>query len=126
MGQFSWITQDTHEPIREKYGCGDKSKTTAYMHDHLGNVWEEKDYEGYGEFGGKDFYELLAEMNNLDSDRSLGIELYHSDKPFISPNLTRYKNWKWINKTPLDDPNQGWGNYEEEEDNSLNCWFDEF
>jgi hypothetical protein len=126
MGQFSWITQDTHEPIRDKYGCGDKSLTTAYMHDHLGNVWEEKEYEGYGEFGGKDFHELLAEMNNLGSDRDSGIDLSFSDKPFISPNLTRNKNWKWINNSPENDPNQGWGDedIEEEEDNSLDSWFD--
>ena len=116
MGQFSWITQDTKEAIRESYGCGDRELTTAYMHDNKGNVWEEFEYEGYGVFGGKDFYQLLAEMNELDGltgdpeeDRLLGIDLYYGDKPFISPNLTRKKKWKWINRAPEDDPNQGWG-----------------
>jgi hypothetical protein len=40
-----------------------------------GRVFTEKDYEGYGVFGGKDFYELLAELNGLPSDRSAGIDL---------------------------------------------------
>ena len=124
MGQFSWITQDTKEAIREIYGCSDEQFTTAYMHDNKGNVWEEKEYEGYGVFGGKDYYQLLAEMNNIegltgdvDHDRELGIDLvFVSDKPFIAPNLTRSKSWKWINEEPESDPNQGWGEGEEEEE----------
>ena len=79
MGQFSWITQDTDEAIRECCGCDDEVLTTAYLHDDKGNVWEEKRYEGYGEFGGKDFYQLLAEMNqcegligDTDHDRDIG------------------------------------------------------
>lgn len=125
MGQFSWITQDTKEAIRESYGCSSEYLTTAYMHDDKGNVWEEKRYEGYGVFGGKDFYQLLAEMNNLpvngnvDHDRLLGIDLAFGDGDFISPNLTRKRNWKWVDEMPEDDPNQGWGGYEyddEEED----------
>jgi hypothetical protein len=115
MGQFSWITQDTSEAIREKYGCGDTYLKTAYMHDNKGNVWTEKDYEGYGVFGGKDYYQLLAEMNDLDvtgdidNDRSLGIKLAFSDKDHIAPNLTREKEWSWVNEIPKNDPNQGWG-----------------
>lgn len=108
MGQFSWITQDTKERIRECYGCDDIRKTTAYMHDNKGNVWEEHRYEGYGVFGGKDYYELLAEMNGLDSDRLVGIILEYSGKPFISPNLTKNKDWEWINEKPETDKYQGW------------------
>lgn len=127
MGQFSWITQDTGEAIRESYGCNDRKLTTAFMHDDKGNVWEEFSYNGYGVFGGKDFYQLLAEMNNaeklngnVDNDRSLGIDLAFKDNPngenpnVKHPNLTRYREWKWINEPPITDPNQGWGSYEEE------------
>lgn len=124
MGQFSWITQDTKEAIRESYGCDDQDLTTAYMHDNKGNVWSENNYKGYGVFDGKDFFQLLAEMNkveglngDVDNDRDLGITLYYSDKDFLSPNLTRHKNWSWIKDAPEDDPNQGWGDddeYEEE------------
>ena len=116
MGQFSWITQDTDETIR----CNSLSKrlASAYMHDNKGNVWYEKCYEGYGEFGGKDYFVLLGEMNDLrtnditdDKLRSLAIDLVYSGKPFISPNLTRRKDWEWINEVPEDCPNQGWSNF---------------
>lgn len=120
MGQFSWITQDTNEPIRNNV-IGRLAQ--AYMHDNKGNVWEELEYEGYGVFGDKDYYQLLAEMNNLegltgdvDKDRLLGIDLNYSGEPFISPNLTRNKEWVWINEVPEDDPNQGWGDDELEDD----------
>lgn len=89
------------------------------MHDNKGNRWEETEYEGYGVFGGKDFYELLAEMNGIegsaDQKRSEGISLAFSDRPHISPNLTRSANWKWVNRSPESDPNQGWGEEETEE-----------
>jgi hypothetical protein len=54
-------------------------------------VWSEDDYEGYGTFGGKDYYELLAEMNGFVSVESAdnytedmrmkGIELAFKDSP---------------------------------------------
>lgn len=119
MGQFSWITQDTFDSIRNNGSV--KRKRKAFMHDNNGNTWEEKDYEGYGIFGGKDFYQLLAEMNeaeglngDIENDRSIGIDLYFGvktfgTKTFISPNLTRSKEWTWIDEVPKYDPNQGWG-----------------
>ena len=119
MGQFSWITQDTNEGIRNNGYEAKKRK--AFMHDNNKNVWIEDDYEGYGVFGGKDFYQLLAEMNKVegltgkvDHDRSLGIDLAFSDKPHISPNLSRSRNWDWENRSPESDPNQGWGEEEDE------------
>ena len=58
-GQFSWFTQDTNTQI----GSEPQNTITVYMHDNKGNVWKEDNYEGYGEFGGKDYYELLDQMN---------------------------------------------------------------
>jgi hypothetical protein len=46
-----------------------------------GRVFTEEDYEGYGEFGGKDFLELLAELNGLGSDRSEGIRISFDGNP---------------------------------------------
>ena len=68
MGQFSWITQDTFQSIRNNGGDSASSarKRKAFLHDDKGNVWEEKNYEGYGIFGGKDFFQLVAEMNNIE------------------------------------------------------------
>ena len=113
MGQFSWITQDTNEAIRESYGCSDKTLTTAYLHDDKGNVWAEDSYEGYGVFGGKDYFVLLAEMNgHKDSEeelRGIGIDIYYDEEAYKSPNLTRNKGWGWVDGPPKNDPNQGWG-----------------
>ena len=75
-GQFSWFTQDTDQQI------GSEPENTlpfVYMHDNKGNKWLEKNYEGYGVFGGKDYYELLDQMNGGDGDRSRGIDLAFDD-----------------------------------------------
>jgi hypothetical protein len=95
MGFFSWKTMDTNKSIPNIYS--NKKTFPVYMIDDKGNIWEEKEYDGYGVFGGKDYYELLAEMNGLSPDRELGIELKFNKegKKFISPNLVENKNWDW-------------------------------
>ena len=117
MGQFSWKTQDNNQTIRNNGGqsASSKRKRKAYLHDNKGNQWEELDYEGYGVFGGKDYYVLLAEMNNaegltgnVDTDRGIGIDLAFGKNAIIYPNLTRNKEWEWINSEPPNCPNQGW------------------
>jgi hypothetical protein len=60
------------------------------MTDNAGNQWVEEQYEGYGVFGGKDFFELLAEMNG-ETGREAGIDLAHGDEPFLSPNLHKVR-----------------------------------
>lgn len=78
MGFFSWKTQDTDKSIPSKHSI--KPTFKVYMKDNEGNMWEEDDYEGYGVFGDKDYYELVAEMNgfnfdNEDKQRSIGISI---------------------------------------------------
>ena len=63
MGFFSWKTQDTDKSIANKYSI--RRTFRVQMMDNKGNVWTEDDYDGYGVFGGKDYYELLAEMNGV-------------------------------------------------------------
>ena len=101
MGFFSWETQDSNESIANHYS--NRSVFRVYMHDHLGNVWQEDKYDGYGVFGGKDYYELLAEMNGRGSDRSQAIDLAFNDNPtgihtpeVLFPNLFRWKKDDWI------------------------------
>jgi len=108
MGLFSFICQDTDRPI------GINALRNYYMWDNKGNRWKQNVYLGYGEFGNKDFYVLLAEMNNdykpIDTDetkRKDGIELYFSKKNILWPNLTECKEWKWINDRPKPDSDQG-------------------
>lgn len=66
MGFFSWRTQDTDRSIANNYSM--RKTFTVVMIDNKGNKWIEQDYEGYGVFGGKDYYELLAEMNGVQND----------------------------------------------------------
>ncbi len=97
MGFFSFKTQDTKRSIPNIHSLVQTFEVT--MTDNKGNKWKENSYMGYGVFGGKDFYELLAEMNGKQT-RDDGIDLYFGKKPFISPNLTENRDWNWINKAP--------------------------
>ena len=68
MGFFSWKTMDTDESIANQYS--NRKTFRVQMLDNKGNVWTEDDYEGYGRFDSKDYYELLAEMNGFTSDKT--------------------------------------------------------
>ena len=67
MGFFSWKTQDTDKSIANEHS--NRNTFRVQMIDNKGNVWTEDSYDGYGRFGGTDFYELLAEMNGFVSDK---------------------------------------------------------
>jgi len=112
MGVFSWKTQDTDRSICCTWSGRDMFPVT--MTDNNGNKWTEKGYEGYGVFAGKDFYELLAEMNGK-KDREDGIALWYGDNPFLSPNLNESENVEWVNRPPDDCEFQGYF-YEDGED----------
>ena len=133
-GQFSWFTQDTEQQI------GSERENTlpfVYMHDDKGNKWLEKNYDGYGEFGGKDYYDLVAEMNGYTLDdaeelggtfndlRGIGIKLAFGELepknggPVLFPALTvsaTLPNGHDFTKEAETDPNQSWYAEEEEEE----------
>lgn len=96
------------------------------MKDDKGNVWVEDNYEGYGEFGGKDYYELLAEMNGLGSDRDAGIELAFKNsedgmnEDIKHPSLNECKETKWDNQIPYSCPFQGYFYPEQSEYDNYN------
>ncbi len=109
MGFFSWQTQDTNKSISNKWTSRGALKVT--MLDDKGNAWFEEEYEGYGMFGGKDFHELLAEMNGITSDlegqeymefmRSEGIKLFYKNEKIKSPNLVEQtKGWEYCEQKP--------------------------
>jgi hypothetical protein len=110
MGFFSWNTQDTDKSIANQYS--NRKTFRVQMIDNKGNVFTENDYEGYGVFGGKDYYELLAEMNGFTSDktgdeytdeaRGFGIDIAFKDngsgvatKGVYYPNLVEQANG-WV------------------------------
>lgn len=138
-GQFSWMTQDTGQQI----GSQDENKIPVYMFDDKGKYYYENDYDGYGEFGGKDYYDLVAEMNGYTADdaekfggtfgelRGVGIKLAFGELepknggPVLFPALVtkpdkfNYKSHNFAVEAETD-PNQSWYEPEEdEEDNSF-------
>lgn len=64
MGFFSWITSDTQRSIPNIYQEV-RPTFTVHMITGDGQVFTEPEYEGYGVFGGKDFYVLAAELNGF-------------------------------------------------------------
>lgn len=121
MGLFSFITQDTQESIPCK-GNGKRDVFTVIMRDDKGNTWTEPNYEGYGEFGGKDFFVLIAEMNGyidlpFEEKRDKGNDLYYDmeDENIKYPNLNQYLGTQWKNERPKDCPDQGYF-YQDDED----------
>ena len=114
MGFFSWRNQDTGKAIMNMYSSSDDVKAT--LTDDKGNKWVEDNYEGYGVFGGKDYYELLAEMNGKTT-RSEGISLEFDDdvSGVKFPNLNYDSSIKYQAGTrPLNA--NGQGHWEEEYD----------
>ena len=73
MGYFSWKTSDTKRSIANNASC--RPTFPVIMLDDKGNQYVETDYEGYGVFGGKNYYDLLAEMNGK-TDRDDAIDLF--------------------------------------------------
>lgn len=118
-GQYSWMTQDTGRQI----GSEKQNTITVYMFDDKGNKWKETSYDGYGEFGGKDYYELLAQMNGIENaDRQDGIDIAFGKMKIkgdiLFPALVENPNFNWkrhdFTEEAENDPNQSW--YQEEDD----------
>ena len=127
MGFFSWIAMDTGRSIRNRHVEGYSSQV-VYMRDQKGNVWKEDDYDGYGVFGGKDFYQLLAEMNEVEgltgdvnNDRQLGIDLAFSKDAHISPTLNEHHHSDWVNEHNQHCPDQGFF-YDHEDEDDDETW----
>jgi hypothetical protein len=78
------------------------------MTDNKGNKWREDNYDGYGDFGGKDYFDVMAEMNGVD-DREKAIDLQSSiEKKPLYPNLSENPNWVWRDEEPEQCEYQGY------------------
>ena len=138
-GQFSWFTQDSDRQI----GSESENTINVYMYDNEGNQWFEKGYEGYGEFGGMDYYELLAKMNGYSEEdledksllkvmrivgkpemRDIGIALaYEADGKKIK---TRDKGGKVLFPALVEDPRYNWKRHDftrEAESDPNQSWY---
>tara|TARA_B110000240_G_scaffold113633_1_gene127456 strand:- start:1511 stop:3529 length:2019 start_codon:yes stop_codon:yes gene_type:complete len=130
-GQFSWMTLDTEKQI----GSEKQNTIDVFMYDNEGNQWHEGNYEGYGEFGGMDFYTLLAKMNGYSDEdlilklkgkelRDLGIDIAFGKiktkakgNKVLFPALVEDPKFNWkrhdFKNEPESDPDQSW--YQEDE-----------
>jgi hypothetical protein len=109
MGFHSFKTNDTGTSVSNVYAS--QGSLEVYLKDNQGNVWHEPHYQGYGDFGGKDFYELLAEMNGLGSDRSKGIAMVYDPgrrDQIIWPNIDEDRSIDWRNEEPKQCEFQGY------------------
>ena len=97
MGFFSWHAQDTGRSIANRYS--NRPTFKVYMVNPVNDeYWVEENYEGYGVFGGKDYYELLAEINGKNSDRNDGIDLQFDQNteiltPVLVEDLSKAKDY---------------------------------
>jgi hypothetical protein len=117
MGFFSWLT---NEGVSISNSSSSKGALPVYMYLPDDTVIFEDDYDGYGVFGGLDFYDLVAKYNfpkeeltgNPEIDRDKGIDLIYRDsvtQPIIMPRFSIYKNEKYENlNDPQDCPDQGY------------------
>ena len=78
MGFFSWKTSDTNKSIANVYS----RRRTFHVHviTHDRKIFTEKEYNGYGVFGGKDIYTLIGEMNGIKGKTSDNIRSKTFDK----------------------------------------------
>ena len=92
------LTKDTNRAINEN------PMRTLYLMDNKGNCWKETNYKGDYIFGGKDFFALVSEMNNLSCDCKSdlckltgGSDLFfNEDIEIMVPNVVESENWVWI------------------------------
>ena len=128
MGWFSWIAQNSNRSIII-YGLGtiQRPSRTCYLWDNQGRRWREDRYEGYGVFGGKDYFALLAEMNKTyDGNvsearkRSDGLDLNSRGGNILYPNLTDCRVWTWRNEPPQTCAHQGgFMSFEEDDEEEM-------
>lgn len=118
MGQFSFILINEEQPI-----LVDVRKTVYLL--APGQKWQEDCYEGYGMFGGKDVFHLVAELNrphecngDIEHDRMIGIDVVHSETPKYPVRITSdpTANYEDYSGFSADDPDQGWAPESDSED----------
>jgi hypothetical protein len=63
MGQFSWIYSNTNKQLIDDKRADTYLRVPKAFQFKYGKAIYEDCYEGYGEFGGYDVYDLIAEWN---------------------------------------------------------------
>lgn len=63
MGQFSWIYSDTNKQVVDDKEADTYLLVPKQFQHKYGKAIHESCYDGYGNFGGYDVYDLIAEWN---------------------------------------------------------------
>lgn len=125
MGQFSWLDCKTGEQILDNVS---RKSYVLVPKEFGGGHIEEHCYDGYGRFGGRDVYALVAEWNRPDlcigddeEDRYIGIGIACYDEQNASLKypikITHDENAVYEECEPsLSDPDQGWKYDDDDED----------
>lgn len=133
MGFFSWLTCDTNESISNRYSA--RGPLTAYVlipKEFGGGFIKETNYEGYGVFGGRDIFALIANWNNPDGctgndedDRDIGIDLYYDKNNPIKYGIKIASEPMAYEDAEIseDCPDQGYFYCDEEDEEG--AWYDE-
>ena len=79
MGFYSWFTADTEESISNSYSI--RGALPVKMLDNKSNAWVEKEYAGYGRFGGKGFYELVVKAKTGDVNAAMQLKGIFNNTP---------------------------------------------
>ena len=118
MGFFSFKTADTQEPIRKMHTG--EHRTVFLLQPNSKPPIAEDAYEGYGDFGGIDYYQWLYDANaeslNLpknisgDNKRKAAIDLHYDEEVQLTHPLKFSFNPDAVYESlpaSLDDPDQG-------------------
>lgn len=125
MGQFSWLDCKTGEQVlddveRDVYLLVPKEFGGGHIEEHC--------YDGYGRFGGRDAYALVAQWNKPEyccgddeEDRGVGIDIacydWQNEKLKYPIKITHDPDAVYEDCRPSpSDPDQGWEVYEDEYD----------
>lgn len=114
MGFFSWVTSDTKKSISNIYSG--RGTFPVYVLCPDGTRIREDAYEGYGKFGGKDIYALVAlwnapekcydEEGNLLPEiklRKIGLDLKYNGKLKYPIKIVENPNLKYEDTEPSED-----------------------
>jgi hypothetical protein len=84
MGFFSFITTNTGMSIANIHSPQYTIPVVMVLPD--GTMYKEEAYEGYGVFGGKDFFHAVAEINGEDAT-AIGVDMYHEPEKYRGKDL---------------------------------------
>lgn len=104
MGFFSWKTSDTNRSICNAFSEREVFKVTMLL--PTGEKFTEHNYQGYGDFGGKDFFDAVYDINRHNpvfsevigsdvSDRLKGVAIAFDYDGALLPKLVEDENLAW-------------------------------